>query len=241
MAPPSPNFETTLWSQVGLVAREPDSTEGQRALATLCHAYWYPVYAFIRRRGKSPADAEDLTQSFFARILSSGFFARADPDRGRFRNFLLGAVRHHLSAETERECSQRRGGRAEKVSIDADYAESLFASDPTHTTDPTLAFDRSWATTVINSALETLEREQASSARPELFPALKEFLQRSAKAGEYDEIARRFSMTRGAVAASVHRLNTRFGEIVRRQVRDTVIDPAMAEDELQFLLRALRP
>jgi RNA polymerase sigma-70 factor (ECF subfamily) len=239
MGPGTPNFETTLWSQVLLAAREPDSAAGKKALARLCSVYWYPVYAFIRRRGTSPADAQDLTQGFFEHILSKGFLVRADASRGRFRSYLLGAVKNYLGGEREKKATQRRGGGAEELSIDATLAEQWLSVEPSAANDSTKAFDRSWASTVINGAIEKLEREQAVAGRAEVFLNVKEFLQRSAKAGEYDDLALRLDMSRSAVAATVHRLSERFGELVRSSVRETISDPEMAQDELRFLHSAL--
>lgn len=240
MAAPSHRFETTLWSQVLLAAREPDSDGGRRALARLCNSYWYPIYAFIRRQGVVPEDAADLTQGFFAHILASDFFARADPQRGRFRSFLLGAVSNFVGSERERQSTQRRGGRTEKVAIDAQLAEEWLASESSSANDSTKAFDRSWAIAVISAAMDVLEREQAAAGRSATFDILKEFLQRAALPGEYENLAVRLGMSRGAMAAAVHRLNERFGELVRKSVRDTVSDPEMAEDELRALFAALR-
>jgi RNA polymerase sigma factor (sigma-70 family) len=235
----SPQFQTTLWSQVLLAARQPDSSGGQKAIARLCEIYWYPIYVFVRRKGVSPADAQDLTQGFFEHVLSNGFFARADPERGKFRNFMLGAVRNYLGDERDRRTTQRRGGLAEKIPIDASLAENWLSADPTPTNDPTRAFDRSWATALINHSLGALEKEQAALGKADQFKALKEFLQRTAAPGEYDLIAAQLGMKKGAVSVSVHRLSERLGELVRKSVRDTVVNPEMAEDEMNFLFSAL--
>lgn len=240
MANASPQFLTTLWNEVLLAGREPDSSAGREALARLCENYWYPVYAYIRRRGASPEDAQDLAQGFFAHILTSGFFARADPAMGRFRNFLLGALRNFLATDHAKRNSQRSGGRRQKIPIDAELAEHRLAAEASPENDPTRAFDRSWANALIAQAVTALEREHAAAGRQALFAALKEFLQRTAAPGEYDTVSRELAMSRGAVAAAVHRMNRRFGELVRKAVRETVATPDMADEELKFLFSVIR-
>lgn len=239
MAHGSPAFEPTLWSQVLLAGQEPDSQRGRRAVARLCEMYWYPVYASLRWKGFAPPDAEDLAQGFFQHVLSNGFFSRARPEVGRFRNFLLGAVGHYCANERERTAAQRRGGNIEKVSIDSVLAESWLSAEPTAANDATVAFDRAWATALLNHALVLLEAEQAAAGKAPVFAVLKVFLQRAAEPGEYDAIAKRLGLTKGAVAAATHRLNGRFGELVRKLVRDTVVDPEMADKEMHFLFDAL--
>jgi DNA-directed RNA polymerase specialized sigma24 family protein len=235
----SPVFEPTLWSQVLLAAHEPDSERGRRAVARLCETYWYPVYAYLRRKGFAPGEAEDLTQGFFQHVLSNGFFGRAKPEAGRFRNFLLGAVSHYCANERDKQTALRRGGLLEKVSIDCSAAEHWLSAEATPANDAAAAFDRSWATALLNHALVALEAEQAEAGKSELFQRLKVFLQRNAESGEYDALATELGLTKGAIAAAVHRLNGRFGEIVRKLVRDTVVDPEMADEEMRFLFAAL--
>lgn len=233
-------FETTVWTQVLAAAREPDSAAGQRSLARLCQRYWYPIYAYIRRRGSPPADAQDLTQGFFQHILTSGFLARVDPERGRFRYFLLGAVRHFLENDRERQLSQRRGGHCESISIDAAMAEQWLAAEPTAANDSARAFDRSWAIALLHAATVELELEQVNAGKGETFRTLKQFLQRTADPGEYDHVASQLRISKGAVAAAVHRLNERFGELVRQAVRDTLVAPGQAQEEMRGLLQALQ-
>lgn len=240
MANRSPRFQTTLWSTVLLAAREPDSSDGREALERLCAAYWYPVYAFIRRRGASVEDAEDLAQGFFKHILLSEFLTRANPELGRFRSFLLGALRHYLGHEFARAHTQRSGGRLKKIPINATLAEYWLGAESSPENDTTHAFDRSWANTLINQAILQLEQEHTESGRQAVFDALKGFLQRSAGPGEYDTISTQLGMTKGAVAAATHRMNRRFGELVRKGVRDTVATSEMAAEEMRFLFSAMR-
>lgn len=240
MASGTPQFQTTLWSDVLLAAKEPDTAAGRRALARLCEIYWYPVYAFVRRRGSTVEDAQDLTQGFFQHILASNFLARADPEQGRFRSFLLGALRNYLSGEWARRNTQRSGGAREKIPIDTPMAEQWLRAEASAENDATRAFDRAWANSLLNRAVAELEGEHAAAGRGGLFAALKEFLQRSAEPGEYDRLAPGLGMTKGAIAAAVHRMNRRFGELVRKAVRETVSAPEMAEDELRFLLSMIK-
>lgn len=235
----SAEFESTLWSQVILAARSSDTDQSAEALARLCTIYWYPIYVFIRRQGAKEADAQDLTQSFFEHVLSSGFLSRADPDKGRFRNFLLGAVRNHLLNDREKNVAQKRGGLLERVSIHPEVGEAWLAAEPSPTNDPTKAFDRAWANTVLNEALQTLEHEQYSIGKARQFSILKQYLQRSPGPGEYERLGGELKMNKGAIAAAVHRLNLRYGELVRKSVAATVSSPQMAEDELRYLLSAL--
>lgn len=235
----STQFETTLWSQVILAGKEPDSSAGREALQRLCAAYWFPAYAFVRRSGVRMEEAEDLTQGFFLHILNSNFFSRADPNSGRFRSFLLGALRHYLAHEREKNLSQRRGGREVMVPVDAGVGEDWLRSEPTPDNDSTRAFDRTWATALIGRAIAELQQEQ-DAARGAPFATLKEFFTREPEKGEYETLARRFGLSKAAIAAQVHRLKLRFRELVRREVRETVASPEMAAQELLFLLQILR-
>jgi RNA polymerase sigma factor (sigma-70 family) len=233
-------FTTTVWSRVLLAAHEPDSAEGRSALSELCRSYWYPVYSYFRRQGHSPADAEDLTQGFFGHILSRDFLTRADPERGRFRNFLLGAARHYLANQREKDRAARRGGGNQNVPIDSAQAEHWLSAESSPTNDSSKAFDRAWATTILHDALRRLEEEQKQTGRAHLFEPLKEFIQRPALPGEYEQLALSLKMTKGAVAVAVHRLNDRFGELVRKRVRETVVHPELADEEMRFLFSALQ-
>lgn len=240
MAKEAARFQTTLWTQVLIAGREPDSAAGADAIARLCSLYWAPVYSFIRRRGVSPQDAQDLTQGFFCHILEGSFFSKANPEFGRFRNFLLGAVQNYMANERERAMALRRGGAVQRVSIHAETVEEWLAAEPTAHSDATRSFDRSWAHSVLAQALQALEAEQTAAGRAAAFARLKPFLQRNADAGEYDALAIELKMSKGAVAAAVHRLNKRFGELVRAAVAETVSDATMAETEMRHLLSALQ-
>jgi len=232
-------FATTHWSLV--VAARPDEasrTRARTALEALCRAYWYPLYAFVRRRGYHAHDAQDLTQSFFLRILETDGLAAADPARGRFRSFLLGAMKHFLANEWHRGRARKRGGGAPVLDLDALRPEARYALAPDRSADPDAFFDREWARESTAHALEQLRVESEARGKGELFEALKESL-----AGEEPprgETAARLGMTEGAVKVAVHRLRQRYREILRARIAETVADPSDIEDEMRHLVAALR-
>lgn len=240
--PPAPGpreFATTHWSLV--VAAQLDAasqTRAQKALEELCRAYWYPLYAFVRYRGYSRDDAQDLTQSFFARIIETGGFASADPERGRFRSYLLGAMKHFLANEWHRVRAQKRGGGVTIIELDALDAEARYALEPARWTDLDAGFDREWALESTARAMGKLRAESEASGRGELFEALKGSLAGAEPARS--ETALRLGMTEGAVKVAVHRLRQRYRELVRAEIAETVTDPSDLDDEMRHLVAALR-
>jgi len=238
--PPGPReFTTTHWSLV--VAAKPDEasrTRARSALEALCRAYWYPLYAFVRHRGYSPDDAQDLTQSFFVRILETGGFASADPGRGRFRSYLLGAMKNYLANEWHRARTQKRGGGKAILDLDALDPEACYALEPDRSADPDAEFDRKWAQESIGRALDKLQAESEARGKGELFETLKKSL-----AGEEparSETAARLGMTGGAVKAAIHRLRQRYRELLRAEIAETVSDPSDVDVEMRHLVAALR-
>jgi len=240
--PPTPGpreFGTTHWSLV--VAAKPDEasqTHARKALEELCRAYWYPLYAFVRNRGYSSSDAQDLTQSFFARLIETGGFASADPERGRFRSYLLGAMKHFLANEWHRAQARKRGGGATFVELDALEPEARYALEPARSTDPDAGFDRQWAQESIDRALEKLQAESETGGKRELFEALKGSL--TGEEPPRGETAARLGMTEGAVKVAVHRLRKRYRELLRAEIAETVSDPSDIDDEMRHLVAALR-
>ncbi|MHC4945624.1 MAG: RNA polymerase sigma factor [Planctomycetota bacterium] len=232
-------FATTHWSLV-LAANldEASRTRARKALEELCRAYWYPLYAFVRYRGYSPDDAQDLTQSFFTKILETGGFASADPDRGRFRSYLLGAMKHFLANEWHRSRTQKRGGGVTFLDLDALDPEARYALEPAQSMDPDAGFDREWAQESIARAMEKLRAESNSRGKGELFEALKGSL--IGDEPDRKEIAGRLEMTDGAVKAAVHRLRQRFRELLRAEIAETVADPSDVDAEMRLLKAALR-
>lgn len=240
--PPAPGpeeFATTHWSLV--VAAKPDEanrSRARRALEELCRAYWYPLYAFVRNRGYSSSDAQDLTQSFFARLIETAGFASADPERGRFRSYLLGAMKHFLANQWHRAQAHKRGGGVTFLELDALDPEARYALEPAQSTDPDTGFDRQWAQESIARAMEKLRAESEASGKGELFEALKGSL--TGEEPARSETAARLGMTVGAVKVAVHRLRQRYREILRAEIAETVTDPSDVDDEMCHLVDALR-
>lgn len=233
-APPRGQFLTTRWSLV-LSAGDPRDPAYRDALSTLCERYWYPVYAFVRRRGVGADEALDLVQGFFAGLLEKDTLRDADPALGRFRSFLLSAVKFHLSDERRRQQALKRGGGAEQLDLQTAEDRYLLEGDPSDS--PERLFERRWALELLHNARRRLEREVAESANPErvkLVPLL------TAGGGpRYSELAAELEMSEGAVKVAVHRLRKRFGALLREEVAETVGEPALVDDELKHLLEVL--
>ena len=230
-------FSPTEWSLV--LAAHSSSSRRREALETLCATYWPPIYGYLRRRGNSPADAEDLTQGFFLHLIESDFLDRPEASHGRFRGFLVGALKHFLGSHFEREGAVKRGGRVEFIDWKGTEAESEFAALGLADRDPTDAFDTSWALTLLGSALKRLELEQDAAGKGRQFVVLKPYLSRSPSRGDYDRAAEALGTSRTTVAVWVHRLTQRYGELVRLAVRATVREPGDADAELRHLLNVL--
>lgn len=230
-------FAPTQWSVV-LGARSDSATRGP-ALERLCSTYWLPVYGYLRRRGHSGTDSEDLTQGFFAYLLASDFLERPDAAKGRFRGYLIGALKHFLSGHFERQSAQKRGGGVQFIDWSGIDAEREFGSLGSTQLDPSEAYDSSWALVVFANALRRLGEEQAAAGRTPLFAKLKRYLSSPAGAGDYDRSARELGLSRSHVAVSVHRLNTRYRELILLEIGSTVQDPQDVQDEVRHLLQAL--
>lgn len=239
--PPGPRqFATTHWSLVA--AARPDEasqTRAREALEELCRAYWYPLYAFVRSRGYSAVDAQDLTQAFFARIIATGGFASADRERGRFRSYLLGAMKHFLANEWHRTQTQKRGGRVRFVEWDALDPEARYAEASTPSDNPEHLFDREWALQTVAGALQALREEMAKAGKSDLFDALKGSLTGEDELPR-DQIAARLGMSAGAVKVAVHRLRQRYRRLLRAAIAETVNNEADLEDEMRYLVAVLR-
>jgi len=231
-------FASTQWSIV-LTARE-DSAGGRAALEQLCTAYRLPIYGYLRRRGYAPADAEDLTQSFFAYLLDGDFLERPDPAKGRFRGYLVGALRHFLSSHFERVGAQKRGGGAQFIDWTALDAEREFAAADQPQLDPSEAYEKTWALTLLSRALHQLEQEQAAAGKTRQFVMLQPFLSATPTRGDYETAATALGTSRTNVAVWVHRLNHRYAELVKLEVASTVRSPDDIPSEMQHLLQALR-
>lgn len=230
-------FMTTHWSVI-VAASQPDAAAQDAALAALCRTYWLPVYAFIRRRGKKPEDAQDLTQEFFARLLAKQWLAGIEPRVSRFRAFLLTAVSRFLANEYDRQTAAKRGGGVPPLNLDD--AEGLCRDGATSHDSPERAYDRRWALTVLNQAFRRLQEETAASGKARQFERLQEFLSREAEPQEYATLAHEFGVSPGAIGVAVHRLRQRYREWVRTEIAQTLTDPSLADEELRELLAALQ-
>jgi RNA polymerase sigma-70 factor (ECF subfamily) len=235
----NPVFATTHWSVV-LMAGSAGSTSAEAGLSALCRTYWFPLYAFARRLGHSPPDAQDLTQGFFARLVETRLVSKADAEKGRFRSFLLGAFKHFISHERQRAAAQRRGGGETPLSLDALEAEALFSRDlATHLT-PDAQFDRSWAMAVLEEASQIMEAEFKETGRGPLFEKLFPCVQGDSGTQSYAEIAAALGTTEGTIKVTVSRMRQRYREVLGSVVSQTVASPAEVEDELRELTAALR-
>lgn len=234
----SGQFPSTHWSRV-VAAGGPGGPKARESLTALCSAYWYPLYAYIRRRGYPVEQAQDLTQDFFARILEKGLFAEADPGRGRFRSFLRTVCAHYLSNHRARERTVKRGGGQPALSIDARDAEGRYSREVAHEMTADRIFERSWALTLLDRVFSQLHHEYEDAGRSETFQVLQVFLTDGPRAVSYASIADQLGMTEGAARVAVHRLRRRYGDILRREIAATLDDPSQIDDEIQGLFTAL--
>ena len=228
-------FPTTQWSLV-LAAGGGESTD---ALSRLCTLYWYPIFAFVRRQGHSPEDAQDLTQGFFTRLIEKGDIGDADRSRGRFRTFLLTSCQHFISNERDRSRAQKRGGGRPMISIDLATAEGRYDRAFSDSETPERVFDRQWSLTLLGSVLDGLRNDYAAAGNERLFDRLSAFLTLDDNAGTHADAARDLGMTPDAVKMALHRLRRKYRDALRRSVADTVGSPDEVEDELRYLLKAL--
>jgi RNA polymerase sigma factor (sigma-70 family) len=236
--PKAGSFCTTHWSVV-LKAGNPQAPDALACLTHLCQTYWYPLYGCVRRHGYSPADAQDLTQAFFAKLLDKDQIGLADPSRGRFRTFLLRSLENFLRTQHRDRQAQKRGGGQQMVSLDASLAEERYAEEPSGTATPAEVFERDWAATLIEQVLDQLRREFASSGRLELFDALEPHLWGDEVSTPHAQIAESVGMTVVAVRVTLHRLRQRLHDLLRQTIASTLENPAEIDDELRHLQQVL--
>lgn len=216
-------------------ARDADAPQAKAALEELCRRYWFPIYAFVRRRGHSEADAQDLTQSFLVELLERKFFGRADEARGRLRSFLLGALTKFLAGERAREGAKKRGGDARVLSLDFEAAEAAYRIEPSHEETPERVFERNWGLTLLDRVFEVLREEHRANGRVERFEALAPFVTGSPE-GEVTRVAEALGLTESAIRVAIHRLRHRYRQLLRAEVASTVADPGDVDAELTQLL-----
>jgi len=231
-------FVTTHWSVV-LSAKRTDSTGARNALETLCHGYWFPLYAYVRRQGHDVHDAQDLTQEFFARLLEKNYLADVAREKGRFRSFLLAALKHFLANEWNRARAQKRGGGQVFVPLDPGDAETRYGVDPSHEESADKLYERRWALTLLDLVMSRLRTEHETSGKGELFDALKGCLMGERSSLPYTELGAKLGMSEGAVKVAVHRLRERYRKLLREEIANTVGSESEVEDELRHLMAAL--
>jgi RNA polymerase sigma-70 factor (ECF subfamily) len=232
-------FATTHWSVVRQ-AGQSDSPQASQALEALARAYWYPLYAYVRRNGHSPHDAQDLTQAFFARLLERKYLQLADRNQGRFRTFLLSSLKNFLINEWKKENCERRGGGQRVISLDEEMAESRFVAEPAIAEASDSLYDRGWAAILLDRAMTALRAEFEQAGKRELFERLKVFVWGEKNAQPHAAMAEQLGMTEGAVRVAVHRLRQRYGELLRNEVAQTVSTPAEVNEELRYLVAVIR-
>jgi RNA polymerase sigma factor (sigma-70 family) len=236
-------FATTQWSVV-LTAGRAGFQQAQDALETLCRTYWYPLYAYVRRRGYSPPDAEDLTQAFFAWLLERKWLGKADPQRGRFRSFLLTSISNFLSNEWDKATAQKRGG-GKVIPLERDEAENRYTwqplsySVPESSFTPEQSFEWRWALTLLDQVMSRLSAEFEETGKKEMFEALKPCLLGESAAQPYATLASILGMTEGSVKVTVHRLRQRYRQLLRDEIASTVAAPEEVDEELRYLFAVL--
>ncbi len=230
-------FVTTHWSMV--LAAGGESVQSQDALAKLCQVYWYPLYSYVRRRGQSSEDAQDLTQEFFSRLLQRNWLSRADPGKGRFRSFLLGSMNHFLSDEWDKARAQKRGGGVAPLPLEFNTAEDRFSREPADNTTPEQSFERRWALALLEEVLGWLRAEYEAEGRAELFAALHPCLIGDRTAQPYAELAVKLNVSEGTVKAAAHRLRQRYRQLLRDEIANTIAEPGEVDEELRHLFAVL--
>jgi RNA polymerase sigma-70 factor (ECF subfamily) len=231
-------FESTQWSMV-LAAGHSSSADGQAALEVLCRTYWYPLYFFLRRRGASAEVAEDQTQSFFAHMLDRQDFRLADRERGKFRSFLLTALKNFVANEHRNAQAQKRGGGAQHLSLDFELAEGRYTQHPDHKLSPEKLFERSWAIAILDRSIVSLETEWKKAQKSDQFALLSKHLLKGDSSATYGETGIALDMSEGAVKTAVYRLRKRYREILRNQIAQTVASEDEVDQEMRDLFAAL--
>jgi RNA polymerase sigma-70 factor (ECF subfamily) len=231
-------FATTRWSVV-MAAGAPDSPRSADALAQLCQAYWYPLYAYVRRQGHSAHDAQDLTQEFFARLLEKNYLAAVSREKGRFRSFLLASLKHFLANEWDKARALKRGGGQEIIHLDAHDAETRYSLEPKEMLSADKIYERRWAMLLLDRVLNRLREEQVAAGKGGQFDLLKTCLLGERSSVPYLELAGQLRMTEGNVKVTVHRLRQRYRELLRAEIAETVVSPADVDEELRQLFAAL--
>lgn len=233
------HFATTRWSIV-FAAQQEGTDAAETALATLCETYWFPLYGYVRRQGFQPAEAQDLTQAFFARLLEKNDLQDVGRERGKFRSFLLVSLKHFLSNQRDYRQAAKRGGGRQPLSLDFAGAEQRYLHDPADRRTPESEFNRQWALTLIDRVRATLQEQWQTAGKSEQFVRLAPYLTGVRSPATYREIGEAFGMSEGAVKVAVHRLRQRFGQLLREEIAQTVGTDDEVEDEVRQLFDAVR-
>jgi RNA polymerase sigma factor (sigma-70 family) len=228
-------FVTTRWSLV-IAAGGKSSAESEEALAQLCRTYWYPLYTFIRRQGRSPEDAEDLAQAFFAYLLEKKALRSVQRDKGKFRSFLLASLKNFLANDWDKKHAAKRGGRHAMISLDANEAEDRYLRELSHDGTPERLFERTWAVTVLDSVLQQLRKEYCASGKSELFELLQDQLIGAEHERSYAELGVRLGMKEGALRMTVLRMRRHFSYLLRAAIAQTVGSASEIDEELRYLI-----
>jgi RNA polymerase sigma factor (sigma-70 family) len=234
---PGDIFATTHWTVV-LAAGQRHSPQADLALEELCRTYWFPLYAYVRRRGYTKEDAEDLTQAFFARLLAKNFLANLGSEKGRFRAFLLASLKHLLANEWDKSQTQKRGGGNLPLSLDWQTADTKFQVSAANEPSPDRAFDREWALALLAKVINRLQSECEADGKAKLFEQLKMFLTAGKSESAQSEVAKALGMEEGAVRVAIHRLRKQYRQLLRDEIANTLSDPAVVDEEMRALFGA---
>jgi len=234
---PGDIFATTHWTVVVAAGQRP-SPAADRALEELCRTYWFPLYAYVRRRGYTKEDAEDLTQAFFARLLRKDILANLGSEKGRFRAFLLASLKHFLANEWDKAQTQKRGGGNLPLSLDWQTADTKFQVAATNEPSPDRAFDREWALALLAKVINRLQSESEADGKAKLFDQLKMFLMAGKSESAQSDVAKALDMEEGAVRVAIHRLRKRYRQLLRDEIANTLTDSAMVDEEMRALFGA---
>ena len=232
-------FATTHWSVVLRAAGQPGTPASSQALEQLCRNYWYPLYDFVRRQGRSPEDAQDLTQDFFAHLLSNGFPYGPRPERGKFRSFLLVALRHFLVDQHRHAGAAKRGGGQTPISLEVNHAEERFSEESQGASTPEKLYERAWAMTLLERARLRLGNEYVAAGKGGLYERLKAFPLAGKHDQSFEQASAELGMSVGALKAAVHRMRSRYRELVREEVAHTVADPSELQEEARYLIAVI--
>jgi len=233
-------FQSTLWSTVLAAGQQDDSTQARAALEKLCRTYWRPLYAFLRRQGTNPHDAEDLTQGFFELLFEKEALAQIRREKGKFRSFLLASLRHFVCDQRDNANAQKRGGGKPVFSLDVRDEEGQYLLEPADPLDPEKMFDRRWARTLIETVVDRLAADYAAKHKQRLYTEIHPFLLEKKTGVSQAEVAVRLGVKEVTVGVEVHRLRQRFRELCRQEIANTVATPEQVDEEMRHLFMALR-